>query len=235
MREFKKLKEISDYQFLDSPEPVDYSSSIIPSDTKMYVLRMLVRPKYGDFKIPDTLAFLTDTIHSLSDYDRARTGIHDSWCYVTIRHGAVLSQTDDDFHFDGSSFRIDIIPERNYIWANHTPTEYKRGILNFPSDFDPIKHNLFQFAEHQLRDSPIEQCNAFSWYLLSPFCLHRRQRMLADTRRTFYRICFSDIEGRDINNTHNPLLSTPFYGRNPVKSFRNKLINYYQEKNETHN
>lgn len=227
MREFKKIKELSDYQLLDDPETVALPNPPIP-ETDLYVLRVLVRPKYGEFRIPKTLEFLQETIYALAQYDRERTGINDSWCYITIRHGEVVSETDDEFHFDGSSFRTDLIPERNYIWADHTPTEYKSGTLDFPADFDPNKHNLFTFAEHQLKENPIQRCKAAVWYLLSPFCLHRRQQMLTGTRRTFYRICFSDIEGRDINNTHNPLLPTPFYGRNPVQSFRNKLTNYFQ-------
>lgn len=228
MREFKKLKELSDYGTLDAPEKVSLGlDAPIPQEKNLYVLRMLVRAKYGVFKIPEQLQFLNDQIKILSMYDQIRTGIQDSWCYITIRHGKVVSETDDDFHFDGSSFRTDIIPERNYIWVNHSPTEYKTGKLTFPKDFDPIKHNLFTFAEHQLKNSPIKQCSSLKWYLLSPFCLHRRPKILFDTSRTFYRICFTDIEGRDINNTPNPILPTPFYGRDPVQSFRNKLVDYY--------
>lgn len=228
MREFRKLKELSDYSVLDSPEETNLPVfPPIPKEENLYVLRMLVRPKYGIFKIPEQLQFLKDTIRALSLYDRIKTGILDSWCYVTIRHGNVISETDDKFHFDGSSFRTDIIPERNYIWVNHSPTEYKVGKLNFPEDFDPIKHNLFTFAEHQLKRNPIKKCDASKWYLLSPFCLHRRPKLTINDSRTFYRICFTDIEGRDINNTPNPLIPTPFYGRNPVKSFRDKLTNYY--------
>jgi hypothetical protein len=228
LRNFRKLKELSDYKILDVPEKVNLDfPPTIPPVNYLYILRMLVQPKYGEFRIPKELQFLNDLIHTLSFYDIVRTGIRDSWCYVTVRHGKVVSETDDAFHFDGSSFRTDIIPERNYIWANHSPTEYKMGALKFPKNFDPIKHNLFTFAEHQLKNTPIKKCSAGSWYLLSPFCLHRRPNIPKGTYRTFYRICFTDIEGRDINNTANPLLPTPFYGRDPVKTFRNKLINYY--------
>lgn len=196
----------------------------------MMVLRMLVRPKYGTFKIPPELDFLKSTIKRFAKIDQQLTGIKDSWCYITIRHGKVTSTTDDEWHFDGSSFRTDIIPERNYIWVNHSPTEFKIGETVIHDDFDPIKHNLFTYMSHQLKDQPIETTKEKTWYLLSPFCLHRRPTITNDDSRTFYRICFTDIEGRDINNTDNPLLPTPFFGRNPVSTFRNNLSDYFTDK-----
>ena len=227
MRNFQKIKEINDYQNLDIPEYVNCSNPKIPKKESLMILRMLVRPKYGKFKIPKELKFLEKTIKELSKYDVKRTGIKDSWCYITVRHGLINTKTDDEWHFDGSSFRTDIIPERNYIWVDNNPTEYKHGNLEIPLDFDPIKHNLFNLADFQLKDKKIIKSTEKLWYLLSPFCLHRRPKINNNTKRTFYRICFTDIEGRDINNTQNPLLHTEFFGRNPVKNFRNKLLNYY--------
>lgn len=228
MRDFKKLKTLNDYKILDSLEKViDVKNPIIPDKKEVMILRMLVRPKYGNFIIPDELKFLEEIIYSLSEYDVKRTGIEHSWCYVTIRHGEVKSKTDDEWHFDGSSFRTDIIPERNYIWVNHSPTEYKEGNLDIPNDFDPIKHDLFSFASCQLEKNPIKTAKEKTWWLLSPFCLHKRPFIDNSKSRTFYRICFTDIEGRDINNTQNPLLYTEFYNRNPVKTFRDNLQNYY--------
>jgi hypothetical protein len=230
MRDFQKIKELSDYNQLDHPEYVmETVPTFVPaSESPMMVLRMLVRPKYGDFIIPAELSFLSQTIKTLADYDVERTGIKDSWCYVTIRHGEVKTKTDDQWHFDGSSFRTDIIPERNYVWVSNHPSEYKVGKLKFPKDFNPVEHNLFTFAEHQLKSKAVKQTQDKTWYLISPFCFHRRPNDIPEnTIRTFLRICFTDIEGRDVNNTENPLLPTPFFGRNPVQSFRNKLKNYY--------
>lgn len=227
MRNFQKIKEIEDYKQLDSPEIVGTDLSVTPDVESQMILRMLVRPKYGDWKIPQELEWLRGHILYLSFYDGRITGIKDSWCYITIRHGEVQSVTDDEWHFDGSSFRTDIIPERNYIWVNNHPTEYREGKLDIPQDFNPIEYNLFTFASKQLEKEDIKTCNPYTWYLLSPFCLHRRPPINTKVKRTFVRICFTDIEGRDINNTENPLLPTPFFGRNPVSSFRNKLKNYY--------
>lgn len=227
MRQFTKIKELSDYNILDSPEEVKYDIGS-PEFEDNYILRMLIKPKYGKFKIPDNLKMYENIIRNLQLYDIQRTGIYESWCYVTIRAGIVTSTTDDEWHFDGSSFRTDIIPERNYIYTTSHGTEYKEGNLNFPSDFDPNHYNLFTFASEQLKNSPTLKTGVFQWYLLSPFCLHRRPSITKNTNRFFMRVCFTDIEGRDVNNTLNPLIPTPFYGRDPVKTFRNKLKNYYE-------
>ncbi len=226
MRNFKKLKTLDDYCTLDVPFRINLDIPLsAPVDTQA-ILRMLVRPKYGKWYIPDELRWLESTILLLSNIDKYITGIEESFCYVTVRHGIPFTTTDGEFHFDGSSFRTDIIPERNYIWVNHTPCEYKAGELSFPDDFNPCKHNLFTFASDALSDAPIQKTEAGKWYMLSPFCLHRRPPVDPDKSRTFIRVCFTDIEGRDINNTQNPLLKTDAYGRDPVKTFRNKLSNY---------
>ena len=165
--------------------------------------------------------------------DAEYTGITESNCYITIRHGMPTSKTDDEWHFDGASFRVELIPERNYIWINHTPTEYKTGHLNIPSDFDPCKHNLFLFASAQLEQAEIKTVQCKQWYLLNPFCLHRRSPNTPAISRTFIRIAFTDVEGRDINNTPNSLLPTPAFGRDPVRSFRDKLMIYSPKNNLT--
>ncbi len=229
MRNFKKLKTINDYKVLDSPIKMPYIGTPHVEGDSLMILRMLVRPKYGEWYIPEELHFLKKVILGFAAYDRFHTGIKDSWCYVTVRHGIIQSKTNDEWHFDGSSFRTDIIPERNYVWVSNNPTEYKTGKLKIPVDFDPLKHNLFIFAAKQLENNPVLKTKADQWYLLSPFCLHRRPIINKPTIRTFYRICFTDIEGRDINNTENPLLPTPAYGRNPVKTFRNELKDYYSD------
>jgi len=194
------------------------------------ILRMLVRPKCGEFKIPEELYWLRRSIKQIAIYDYLLSGIKHRWCYVTVRHGPLCSETDDEWHFDGASFRTDIILERNYIWTNHTPPEYKLGSLKFPNDFDPVKHNLFSFAKEQTKYDIIRTAQEKTWLLMKPFCFHRRQGIKRGTKRTFIRISFPDIEVRDKNNTPNPLLSTPAFNRDPVKSFRNTLKEYYEEK-----
>jgi hypothetical protein len=225
-RNYKKLKTMSDFRTLDAPLPVTASQPENPPSGTQMVLRMLVKPKYGAWAIPPELAWLSPIIHELAEVDRKLTGIVESWCYVTVRHGIPCTKTDDEWHFDGASFRVEIIPERNYVWVNHTATEYKTGSLEIPDDFDPCVHDLFSFASAQLAEAEVKTTPCKAWSLLNPFCLHRRSPNTPDESRTFIRIAFTDVEGRDVNNTANPLLPTPAYGRDPVRSFRNKLKKY---------
>lgn len=226
MRDYQRIKSLKDFSTLDAPVEVDIPQPMPCPYEEQKILRMLVRPKYGPFIIPHSLLWLEQTIRQLARYDYHCTGIEQSWCYVTVRHGEITTKTDDEWHFDGASFRTGLIPERNYIWANNTPTEYKLGSLVFPNDFDPNKHNLFSFAEKALADYPVQRCKALTWYLLNPFCFHRRDPKSPVISRTFLRVSFPDIEGRDVNNTENPLLKTPAWGRDPVREFRDKLTHY---------
>jgi hypothetical protein len=228
LRDFQKIKEMVDFSQLDAPHMVSAPSPNLETAPKeQMILRMLVRPKYGALRIPAELEWLRETILSFIELDREITGIADSWCYVTVRRGPVTSVTDDEWHFDGASFRTDIIPERNYVWVDKVGPQYKTGQIDWPVDFDPNKHNLFSYAEKALKDEPIQRMKERCWGLMSPFVFHRRDPATNGmSDRTFIRISFPDIEGRDINNSHNPLLPTPFFGRNPVRSFRNRLRNY---------
>ena len=221
------MKTLEDFKDITPPVKVEFSHDepTCPFESQM-ILRMLVRPKYGQFQIPLELNWLSEIIKDLASFDEDYTGIRNSWCYVTVRHGIVTSKTDDEWHFDGASFRVELSPERNYLWVNHTPTEYKVGTIDWPADFDPLKHNLFTFAANALKDVPAQSSQAKQWYVIDPFCLHRRPTNPPNISRTFIRISFTDIEGRDVNNTLNPLIDTDAYGRDPVKSFRNKLTNY---------
>jgi hypothetical protein len=224
-RDYQKLKTLGDFRQLDPPTEINLvSPPPCPYDSQM-ILRMLVRPKYGVWRIPAELKWLEETIVTLAMLDRTITGIKDSWCYVTVRHGPVSTKTDDEWHFDGASFRTTLIPERNYIWVDHTPMQYKVGEVVFPPDFDPCRHNLFPYASSALEGQPIQTGEAKRWYLINPFCLHRRDPS-ATGQRTFIRISFPDIEGRDISNTSNSLLDTPAWGRDPVRDFRDNLHTY---------
>jgi hypothetical protein len=227
LRDFQKIKSMDDFRKTDPPILVDgISQPTLPPLHSQMILRMLVRPKYGDFRIPSELSWLESQIREAAALDAQLTGIKDSWCYVTVRHGPTVSKTDDEWHFDGASFRTGLIPERNYIWVNHTGPQYKTGEIEWPEDFDPTKHNLFTYASRALSDADIQTAPSGKWMIMTPFCLHRRDPATNGTYRTFLRISFPDIEGRDINNTHNHLLPTPFFGRDPVKDFRNHLKDY---------
>jgi hypothetical protein len=225
VRNYQSVKTLKDFETIDPPDLLSYQP-VVPEIEDLRILRMLVRPKYGALYIPEVLKPLQLVIHQMIAWDKYLTGIDHSWVYVTVRSGICNYVTDDEWHFDGASFRTDIIPERNYVWVSHYPFQYKTGKIEWPADFDPNKHNLFTYASRALEDKPIRTVMPKNWYLVSPFVLHRRDPASNGKRRTFIRISFPDIEGRDINNTENPMLSTPFFGRDPVKSFRNNLVDY---------
>jgi len=225
-RDFQKLKTLDDFCELDVPEPI--SSTFFdptPPCDEQYILRLLLRPKYGSWVIPKDLFWLKGFLTYLTDLDAKDTGIVKSWCYLTIRHGPIQTYADTEWHFDGASFRTSVIPERNYVWMDKSPFQYKLGNLSFPEDFDPTRHCMFSFAESALSDSPILEAKERLWYRLTPFCFHRRNPQ-AESPRTFIRISFMDIEIRDENNTPNPLLATPAWGRYPALNFRSKLEVY---------
>lgn len=228
MRNYRKLKNLEDFTTLSKPRQIH---GILQPDVPMYeqmVLRMLVCPKYGNFAIPDELAWLRQQIANLYETDYNLTGIKDKWCYVTVRNGQAGTYGDTEWHFDGASLRTDTIPERNYIWVSNNPFRFLQGTIKWPKDFDPTHHNMFEYAKRSVNVSNAFITEKKKWYLVDPFCLHAKPIMDPSIQRTFIRITFTDIEIRDINNSQNPLLRTDAYGRDPVNTFRNKL-QIYQE------
>lgn len=225
-RNFKKPLSLKDFRVLDKPKPITTQFPVSPPNESLSILRMMIRPKYGLLRMPSQLFWLPRCLGEIINYDREMYGISSSWCYLTIRHGEQRFESDDIWHFDGVSFRDECIPDRNYIWVDGDPTEYKTGSVSFPPDFDPLKHNIFDFCDKATKDSKIRKIKPRQWHFLSPFCLHRRPPTDRGGMRTFIRVSFLDVEIRDVNNTQNPLMPTQHYGRDPVRSFRNKLVNY---------
>lgn len=225
VRDPQKLKELSDFEIMEAPvHEFGLENPGYGMPAGQQVLRMLVKTKYDNaFRIPGQLQWLTREIRQALTLDRAATGIENSWCYVTVRDG-VPTDDADAWHLDGASLRTELIPERNYVWTSDG-FQYKTGEVAFPEDFDPVRHDLFEYAEFSLEDEPLREAPGHEWYVLSPFCFHRRRPGTVDTR-TFIRISFLDIEIRDECCTPNPLLPTQAYGRNPVKSFRDQLTTY---------
>ena len=193
-------------------------------DEDQMVLRMLVSPKYQNtFFIPKGLEWIEDEIKEIYELDTSITGIHNKWCYVTIRHG-INHEPDNSWHFDGGSLRTELIPERDYVYVNKFGFEFKEGTIVFPKDFDPVKHNMSSAALNNIKDERTVIAKVNTWYLLSPFVFHRASPKGNGEYRTFIRITFTDIEIRDQTCTQNPLLYTEAYGRDSVKMFRNGLI-----------
>lgn len=218
------LKTLDYFSWMDPPLGLKGIAEPALPDGDQYVLRMLVQPKYSHvWHIPPELEWLEPNVLECQKVDRhLHRDIADSWCYVTVRHGVPIDDA-DEWHLDGASMRTEEIAERNYVWTSDG-FEYKRGRIVFPPDFDPLRHNLFTYAERMLERAPMEQQDG-GWVLLLPNCLHRRRPGTTEPR-TFIRITFVDIEIRDVSCTQNPLLPTDAYGRDPRRTFRDTLTEY---------
>lgn len=196
-----------------------------PHDSQ-YILRMLVKRAYTDFLLPDELHWIKTLLDEVYKYQTEVLNVHHLYCYITVRHGNVITKTDDQWHVDGFSTKITHIPEQNYIISNAYPTEYVERSFNFPNDFDPMKHNVHQFFEDHIVSEDVKLAQPNTIYCIDPYVAHRRPSDIPDDfLRTFVRISFTPIEIMDDNNTENPLLKVEKYNRDGVQ-IRNKLIKY---------
>lgn len=187
------------YRQAARPEFVDHLDLETPQEQN--VLRMLIQDQLGSILIPDELEW-TRSMVEMSYEHQERLGIRQAFTYLTVRVGDKKHATLTDWHVDGFSMRINHLPEQNYIWCDRAPTEYAVMGVNFPSDFDPLRHNVHKYlASHVVYANKIE---SRAVYVLDPYMLHRQPKY--EGRRCFVRVSFTPIEIRDCNNAENPLL-----------------------------
>jgi hypothetical protein len=199
-----------------------------PPEEKQYILRMLIRRPFQDFKIPTELEWAQPLIEKADAYQRIELQIIQPYCYITVRSGLVESVTDDEWHTDGFSMNITHLPEQNYAWTNVYPTEFVAKAIQFPNDFSPLKHNVHQYIQDTLtaEPAPVTAGKPNSVYCFDPYVIHRRPQVPVGSKRTFVRVSFTPIEIVDDNNTQNPLLPVAKYHRDALKVFRNQLQRY---------
>ncbi len=219
-----KALNVNQYSKENKPLFVGELDLILPEE-RQYVLRCLIKRPFEELALPKELEW-TKPLIDLAVNNQKKLGISQPFCYLTIRHGIVDTVTDDEWHVDGFSMGITHLPEQNYLWASHTPTEYVIKKLTFPEDFNPINHNIHNYIQDTMScDDKIETLSAKTVYCFDPYFIHRRPKQTLDSHRTFIRVSFTPIEINDINNTFNPWLPT-HYKRDAVKEFRNKLQHY---------
>jgi hypothetical protein len=203
--------EVSSIPTVDCPLP------------EQYILRMAVRADGVALGIPEELHWIFPLYHEALMHQICVIGVDHPFCYITVRHGEVRSRTDDEWHVDGFSTKIEHVPEQNYIWSDCHPTEYADNLkVSFPEDFNPSEYNVNTYLQHFIWN--VSVCNPKTLYCIDPYILHRRPKVAYGAMRTFARISFVPIEINDINNTPNPL-SPRQYTKDGV-SFRNKLKHY---------
>ncbi len=168
---------------------------------QLHILRMRVASPFEALKLPDTLKFLEEAICHFA----TRAPVWLPWVYVTVRHGDIKELGDDVWHVDGYSMRTPHPPEVDYIWSDHTPTEFLVGRFEPPAAFNPLKHDLALWLQSRAANGHVFQGEARCWYSLSPYVVHRRPAY-ASAPRTFLRISFLPIEIVDDVQTQNPLL-----------------------------
>lgn len=217
----KRAINLKQYSYPNTPERIS-PLDLAPPNDRQYILRMLVKKPFGDFKIPSQLRWIEPAI-KISAENQARMNIHQPFCHVTVRHGEVTSEKDDQWHVDGFSMNITHLPEQNYIWINKYPTEYMVRGFNIPDGFDPYVHNIHMLFQDLIEDADeVRTLDEKTLYCLDPYILHRRPAVPKEIKRTFLRISYCPIEIRDINNTQNPLIKRN-YKRDGVNDFRNQL------------
>lgn len=220
-KEALNLEQYSEVNRPDKLESVDVSC---PHD-RQYVLRMLVREPFGDFMIPPELAWLTPLLDKATEHQE-KMGVRQPFCHITVRHGEVTSEKDDEWHVDGFSMNVTHLPEQNYLWVNRYPTEYVERSFDIPEDFDPRKHNIhLLFQDLMNGNDEVKTVEEETLYCMDPYIVHRRPEVPTGIDRTFVRISFCPMEIKDVNNTENPLIPRD-YERDGVEEFRESLERY---------
>lgn len=162
---------------------------------RQYILRRMIKNIHEDFVIDEDIEWCRSIIKK-AQKEQEKLGIRHPFCYITIRHGTVTSETDDEWHTDGFSQVITHIPEQNYIATSNNCTEYVLQPIKFPKDFDGLKHNIHLYIQEEIdnKKPKIHKAKKNIFYLFSPYCIHRRPIDIKGKQRTFVRITFTPIE-----------------------------------------
>ena len=203
--------------------PVDMGECKVDAPDDQYILRMLIKRPNDQFKIPSQLKWIEHVVDTCYAVQKSLNLANDRFVYVTVRNGIVKSTTDDMWHADGFSMRVPHVPEQNYVWSNHTSTEWLDQTFEIPSDFDPLEHNIHQYFDDHAEQKNVKQMPVGSLTMIDPYCIHRRPKLQEGTNRKFFRISFVPIEIEDDTCQQNPLLPTGPYNRDDI---RKKLKRY---------
>lgn len=221
------LRALSLSQYDDINEPELVSACRLPRIMNdVHVLRMLIKTRFSEFKIPQSLSWVEPMINISYLHQINVLNIRHPFCYLTIRQGLGDYFVDNDWHVDGFSQSTTHLPEQNYLWCNKFPTEYVSKRIPFPHDFDTDKHNIHLFIqEHISAEDEIKSLKESHIYCIDPYVIHRKPKFSNLEFRTFIRVSFTQVEIADVNNTINPLIETG-YTRYGVKELRDKLVRY---------
>ncbi len=203
--------------------PIDCGVCILhPPYKHQYVLRMMVRGLNGaKIDIPKELKWLENLILRCSKV-QSNNNINHKFIYVTVRHGLVTSETDDQWHVDGHSMRVPHLPEYNYICSTRKSTEILEQPFDIPTDFNSLKHNIHMYFQDHADETKKACLLPNRLYVIDPYIVHRRPSGIKGIR-TFVRVSFLPIEIEDNTCTKNPLMQSKYYEREDI---RKTLIRY---------
>lgn len=202
---------------------------LYPQLERQYVLRCPIKIPGSRLLIPQDMLWCEPMIDSALRYQHDVVGIEHPFAYLTIRHGEVSSQTDDEWHVDGFSMKVPHIPEQNYVWVNTEPTECAAIGLNIPQDFDPLRHSVQFLAQDSIAQNSqviLETLEPEVIYAMDPYVIHRRPETTAGETRTFVRLSLTPIAIDDRNNATNPLFGEISSDRDGIADFRDMLARY---------
>lgn len=218
---------LRDFNAINIPEHIG-EVQLEPPSERQYILRMLIKRPFEEMQVPDELKWCQPMIDMALKAQEER-GIRQPFLYLTVRHGVVSTKTDDEWHVDGFSQTITHLPEQNYLWCSHTPTEVALKSIDFPIDFDSSKHNIHDYFANVIDENTfIITVNPKTVYAMDPYVIHRRPKIENNVVRTFVRLSFTPIEIIDVNNTFNPNMPTN-YKRDGRVDFRDKLVSYHKK------
>ena len=217
-----RLVNLREFEDTGVPEKLTRIALHCPYE-RQYILRMPIRAEGHDSGLPAELEWVRGMYTTAVKHQQS-LGTDHPFCYITVRHGKVESQKDDEWHVDGFSMKISHIPEQNYIWCSQVGTEYVPLKVKFPQDFDPLIHNIHWYLQRYVDLEQVASCETGVVYCLDPYLLHRRPPTTGGMERTFVRISFVPIEINDVNNTQNPALFRDYTQYGVI--LRNKLVEY---------
>lgn len=227
-RRLNTLLNLDQYSKINRPLDLGKVDALMPLQ-EQHVLRMCVLSPYSNgYCLPRQLHWLSPVLHKAEAFEKAH-GSSRPYCYITVRHGRVRSEHDDEWHVDGFSMKYKHLPDSNYIFTSTQQdldqTVWLEQGFSVPDDFDPLVHNLHKFIQHRADRMLSRWLRSGRLYLLDPYVVHRRPPHTHGAQRTFVRISFTSLEIPDKNNTVNPLINTSHYTHDGI-AFRDTLTSY---------
>ncbi|MCA9349152.1 hypothetical protein KC878_03355 [Candidatus Saccharibacteria bacterium] len=225
----QRAKHLLGTNFFEEPNSAEYVAPMVlsPPVEDQYVLRCPLVVLGQPYSLPNEMNWCADFIQACMNYQLKVIGVNQPYMYLTIRHGKVISETDDEWHVDGFSMKVPHIPEQNYIWTSANPTEITSFGLHIPDDFDPLHHNLQLLIQDSLpTNAKIATLEPQTIYAMDPYVFHRRPTVETGQTRTFLRLSFTPIPIDDVNNHTNPAFGKITTSYDGVKDFRDKLSRY---------